>query len=97
MSVIRQDNPCAGAQPSWWEIHRKNLLLWQHENHNEQEADIQLDHSCDGIVELDNFNALPGSKICNLPEYSHLLLFILSLLRLVIGKTQMENSKKNWK
>lgn len=88
MSVIRQDNPALAAQPSWWENFKEKFVTGKMKP-IEQEADIQLDHSYDGIVELDNFMP-PWLKYVFYLSIAFAVVYFVNYSVLGIGKTQME-------
>ncbi|WP_073094188.1 cbb3-type cytochrome c oxidase N-terminal domain-containing protein [Cyclobacterium lianum] len=88
MSVIRQDNPALAAQPSWWENFKEKFVTGKMKP-IEQEADIQLDHSYDGIVELDNFMP-PWLAYVFYLSIGFAIIYFVNYSVLGIGKTQME-------
>ncbi|NHE56150.1 cbb3-type cytochrome c oxidase N-terminal domain-containing protein [Cyclobacterium plantarum] len=88
MTVIRQDNPALAAQPSWWDNFKEKFVTGKMKP-IEQEADIQLDHSYDGIVELDNFMP-PWLAYVFYLSIGFAIIYFVNYSVLGIGKTQME-------
>jgi cytochrome c oxidase cbb3-type subunit 3 len=52
--VLKIENPDLAAEPSWWETFKTKYVVGKYRP-IEEEKDIQLNHSYDGIVERDNF------------------------------------------
>lgn len=52
--ILQAESPELAAQPSWWEGFKQQYIVGEMKPVNE-EKDIQLDHTYDGIRELDNF------------------------------------------
>ncbi|EOZ92382.1 Cytochrome c oxidase subunit CcoP [Indibacter alkaliphilus LW1] len=53
--VFKKQNPELADQPSWWEEFKLNYIVGRMKPvGSKEEKDLQLDHSYDGIVELDN-------------------------------------------
>ncbi|WP_162340454.1 cbb3-type cytochrome c oxidase N-terminal domain-containing protein [Cyclobacterium salsum] len=88
MTVIRKDNPALAEKPSWWEEFKVKFVTGKMKP-IEQEKDIQLDHSYDGIVELDNFMP-PWLKYVFYMSIAFAILYFVNYSILGIGKTQYE-------
>ncbi|MDN3667787.1 c-type cytochrome [Echinicola jeungdonensis] len=52
--ILKQENPELAQEPSFWERFKKRFVVGEMKP-IEKEHEIMLDHSYDGIVELDNF------------------------------------------
>ncbi|WP_200976967.1 cbb3-type cytochrome c oxidase N-terminal domain-containing protein [Echinicola sp. 20G] len=52
--VLRKENPELANEPTWWENFNEKYISGKFKS-IEEEEEIMLDHSYDGIVELDNF------------------------------------------
>lgn len=88
MTVIRRDNPAFAEKPSWWEEFKEKFVTGKMKP-IEQEKDIQLDHSYDGIVELDNFMP-PWLKYVFYMSIAFAIIYFINYSVLGIGKTQYE-------
>ncbi|MBD8487141.1 c-type cytochrome [Echinicola sp. CAU 1574] len=53
-AVLRKENPELANEPTWWESFNEKYISGKYQP-IEEEEEIMLDHSYDGIVELDNF------------------------------------------
>lgn len=53
-AVFRKENPELANEPSWWENFKKKFVTGDVEEEQEKDK-LMLDHSYDGIQELDNF------------------------------------------
>ncbi|UCS93015.1 c-type cytochrome [Echinicola marina] len=54
VNILNQENPEMAKEPSWWENFKEKFVTGKLKP-IEDEEEIQMDHSYDGIVELDNF------------------------------------------
>ncbi|WP_375586413.1 cbb3-type cytochrome c oxidase N-terminal domain-containing protein [Cyclobacterium xiamenense] len=88
MSVIRKDNPALATEPTWWETFKERFVTGKMKP-IEKEQDIQLDHSYDGIVELDNFMP-PWLKYVFYLTIVFAVVYFVNYSVLGIGKTQYE-------
>lgn len=54
-AVFKKQNPELADEPTWWEEFKLNYIVGRMKPvGSKEEKDLQLDHSYDGIVELDN-------------------------------------------
>lgn len=88
MTVIRKDNPALAAEPSWWEAFKVKFVTGKMKP-IEQEKDIQLDHSYDGIVELDNFMP-PWLKYVFYMSIAFAVIYFVNYSVLGLGQNQYE-------
>jgi cytochrome c oxidase cbb3-type subunit 3 len=88
MTVLRKENPALAAEPSWWESFKTKYVVGKYRP-IEEEKDIQLNHSYDGIVELDNFMPPWLKYVFYLTIFSAVVYF-LNYSVLGIGQTQIE-------
>ncbi len=88
MTVIRKDNPALAAKPSWWETFKVKFVTGKMKP-IEQEKDIQLDHSYDGIVELDNFMP-PWLKYVFYMSIAFAVIYFVNYSVLGLGQNQYE-------
>lgn len=88
MSVIKKDNPVLAAEPSWWENFKVKFVTGKMKP-IEKEQDIQLDHSYDGIVELDNFMP-PWLKYVFYTSIVFAVVYFVNYSVLGLGKNQYE-------
>ena len=55
VSVFRKENPELAAQPTWWDEFKLKFITGKMKPvGGKEEKDLMMDHSYDGIVELDN-------------------------------------------
>jgi cytochrome c oxidase cbb3-type subunit III len=55
MSVFRKENPELASQPTWWDEFKLRYITGKMKPvGGKEEKDLMMDHSYDGIVELDN-------------------------------------------
>lgn len=55
VAVFKKENPELAAQPSWWDEFKLNYIVGRMKPvGSKEEKELMLDHSYDGIVELDN-------------------------------------------
>ena len=91
-SVLKKESPLAvisGEQaPSWLETFKVKFVTGKRKP-IEEEKDIMLDHSYDGIVELDNFMP-PWLKYVFYLSIAFAVIYVGNYLVLGIGKTQIE-------
>lgn len=88
MAVIRKDSPALAAKPSWWEEFKVKFVTGKMKP-IEQEKDIQLDHSYDGIVELDNFMP-PWLKYVFYMSIAFAVIYFVNYSVLGLGQNQYE-------
>ncbi|MDN3688655.1 cbb3-type cytochrome c oxidase N-terminal domain-containing protein [Cyclobacterium jeungdonense] len=88
MTVIRRDNPALAEKPSWWEEFKVKFVTGKMKP-IEQEKDIQLDHSYDGIVELDNFMP-PWLKYVFYMSIAFAVIYFVNYSVLGLGQNQYE-------
>jgi cytochrome c oxidase cbb3-type subunit 3 len=88
VSILKKDNPAAAAQPSWWEGFKTRYVVGKMQS-IEEEKDIQLNHSYDGIVELDNFMP-PWLKYVFYLTIAVAVVYFVNYTVLGIGETQIE-------
>ncbi|WP_339922009.1 cbb3-type cytochrome c oxidase N-terminal domain-containing protein [uncultured Cyclobacterium sp.] len=88
MTVLRKENPSLEEEPSWWEAFKTNYVVGKFKP-IEEEKDIQLNHSYDGIVELDNFMPPWLRYVFYLTIFSAIVYFLYYSV-LGIGMTQIE-------
>ena len=88
MSVIKKDSPILAEEPSWWESFKVKFVTGKMKP-IEKEQDIQLDHSYDGIVELDNFMP-PWLKYVFYISIVFAVVYFVNYSVLGLGKNQYE-------
>lgn len=87
-TVLQKDSPVAKTGSTWWERFNERFVSGKLKP-IEEEKDIQLDHSYDGIVELDNFMP-PWLKWLFYGTIAFGVIYFLNYSVLRIGKTQIE-------
>jgi len=88
VSILKKDNPAAASQPSWWEEFKDKYVTGKMKP-IEEEKDIQLNHSYDGIVELDNFMP-PWLKYVFYLTIAVAVVYFINYTVLGFGETQIE-------
>ncbi|MCC5939390.1 MAG: c-type cytochrome [Lunatimonas sp.] len=86
--VLQLDNPALAAEPSWWEQFNERYVTGKVKP-IEEEKNLMLDHSYDGIVELDNFMP-PWLKYLFYVTIVFGVVYVLNYSVFGIGKTQIE-------
>ena len=86
--VLQLDNPALAAEPSWWEQFNERYISGKMKP-IEEEKNLLLDHSYDGIVELDNFMP-PWLKYLFYVTIVFGVVYVLNYSVFGIGKTQIE-------
>ncbi|WP_209331595.1 cbb3-type cytochrome c oxidase N-terminal domain-containing protein [Lunatimonas salinarum] len=86
--VLQLENPALAAEPSWWEQFNERFISGKMKP-IEEEKDLALDHSYDGIVELDNFMP-PWLKYLFYVTIVFGVVYVLNYLVFGIGKMQIE-------
>jgi len=88
VGILKKDNPAIASQPSWWEAFKTKYVVGKVKP-IEEEKDIQLNHSYDGIVELDNFMP-PWLKYVFYLTIVVAVLYFVNYTVLGLGQTQIE-------
>jgi len=88
VGILKKDNPAIASQPSWWEVFKTKYVVGKVKP-IEEEKDIQLNHSYDGIVELDNFMP-PWLKYVFYLTIVVAVLYFVNYTVLGLGQTQIE-------
>lgn len=86
--VLQLDNPALAVEPSWWEQFNERYISGKMKP-IEEEKNLLLDHSYDGIVELDNFMP-PWLKYLFYVTIVFGVVYVLNYSVFGIGKTQIE-------
>jgi cytochrome c oxidase cbb3-type subunit III len=87
-SVLRRGAPELAAQPSWWHTFRKKYVVGEMKPVDD-ERDVQLEHTYDGIRELDNYMP-PWLKYVFYITIVFGVVYVVNYSVLGIGKTQLE-------
>lgn len=86
--VLRADNAALTAEPSWWESFNERYISGKMKSVSD-ESNVALDHSYDGIVELDNYMP-PWLKYLFYVTIVFGVVYVTYYTVLGIGKTQIE-------
>ena len=86
--VLNVNSPELAAQPTWWESFKQKYIVGEMKP-VAAEKDIQLDHTYDGIRELDNFMP-PWLKYVFYLTIMFAVVYFVNYSVLGIGKTQIE-------
>lgn len=86
--VLTVNSPELAAQPTWWESFKQKYIVGEMKP-VAAEKDIQLDHTYDGIRELDNFMP-PWLKYVFYLTILFAVVYFVNYSVLGIGKTQIE-------
>jgi cytochrome c oxidase cbb3-type subunit III len=87
-SVLRRGAHELAAQPSWWYAFRRKYVVGEMKPVDD-ERDIQLDHTYDGIRELDNYMP-PWLKYVFYSTIVFGIVYVVNYSVLGIGRTQLE-------
>ena len=87
-SVLKKESPELAAQPNWWQNFRQKYIVGEIKPVSD-ERDVQLDHTYDGIRELDNFMP-PWLKYVFYLTIMFAVIYFVNYSVLGIGKTQIE-------
>lgn len=87
-TVLRKETPEIAAQPSWWHSFKQKYVVGEMKPVAD-ERDVQLDHTYDGIRELDNFMP-PWLKYVFYLTIMFAVVYFVNYSVLGIGKTQLE-------
>jgi cytochrome c oxidase cbb3-type subunit 3 len=88
VGILKKDNPAVASQPSWWEEFKDKYVTGKVKP-IEEEKDLQLNHSYDGIVELDNFMP-PWLKYVFYLTIVVAVVYFFNYTVLGFGETQIE-------
>lgn len=87
-TILRNENPALQEETSWWESFKTKYVVGKMKP-IEEEEEIQLNHSYDGIVELDNFMPPWLRYLFYLTIFSAIVYFLYYSV-LGLGQTQIE-------
>jgi cytochrome c oxidase cbb3-type subunit III len=90
MSVFRKENPELASQPTWWDGFKLKYITGKMKPvGGKEEKDLMMDHSYDGIVELDNHMPPWLANIFYITIAFGVIYFTYFTV-LGLGKTQLE-------